>query len=326
MNSRIKKLHNLAKLALLEYPIEVHQLSQVGHISGNLKFLVESENDRFLLSVQYPIPHKQYIPLVSVIESHLLWLEALNKETNIVVQKPIPNRSNEVVTCITSQDDESDRVLCSLLSWIDGEPIKFPHPKHIKHIGGLMAQLHKHTQKWKLPEQFIRPSLDADDLSLSLNKLQIARDDGRISKDNFDILFKTAIKIQQAYLDETTDPKKWGLIHNDLVPGNCLFYADDIRPIDFDNCGFGYYLYDLAWVLNQFPSDSRRNFMKGYSQIFPLSQEHWSSIEAFMIMSKLRTLSWWVGNQNHQFEYIPKFVQDLCINFLEDKPFLFTTT
>ena len=36
--------------------------------------------------------------------------------------------------------------------------------------------------------------------------------------------------------------QNWGLIHADLHEGNYLFHNEQIRPIDFYRCGFGYYL------------------------------------------------------------------------------------
>jgi len=40
-----------------------------------------------------------------------------------------------------------------------------------------------------------------------------------------------------------------GLIHADLHLDNALFWHDEVRVIDFDDCGFGYWLYDIAVAL-----------------------------------------------------------------------------
>jgi Ser/Thr protein kinase RdoA (MazF antagonist) len=45
-------------------------------------------------------------------------------------------------------------------------------------------------------------------------------------------------------LGDGTD--QFGLIHADLHLDNALFWRDDVRIIDFDDCGFGYWLYDIA--------------------------------------------------------------------------------
>ncbi len=45
---------------------------------------------------------------------------------------------------------------------------------------------------------------------------------------------------------ETQYPKRMGLIHADMHFGNVIFQKDDIGVIDFDDCGYGAFLYDLA--------------------------------------------------------------------------------
>ena len=41
-------------------------------------------------------------------------------------------------------------------------------------------------------------------------------------------------------------PDAFGLIHADLHLENALFDGDAVRLIDFDDCGFGHWIYDLA--------------------------------------------------------------------------------
>ena len=52
-------------------------------------------------------------------------------------------------------------------------------------------------------------------------------------------------------------PDAFGLIHADLHLENALFDGDAVRVIDFDDCGFGYWLYDLAVPLwdNRYRAD-----------------------------------------------------------------------
>ncbi len=44
-------------------------------------------------------------------------------------------------------------------------------------------------------------------------------------------------------------PDTFGLIHADLHQENYLFHGGMARAIDFDDCGWGFYLYDLAVTL-----------------------------------------------------------------------------
>jgi Ser/Thr protein kinase RdoA (MazF antagonist) len=42
---------------------------------------------------------------------------------------------------------------------------------------------------------------------------------------------------------------EWGIIHYDLHAGNFLFADGQANAIDFDECGYGYYLFDLGHML-----------------------------------------------------------------------------
>jgi hypothetical protein len=38
----------------------------------------------------------------------------------------------------------------------------------------------------------------------------------------------------------------YGMIHGDMYPENVLFKAGEVYPIDFEDCGFGHWLWDIA--------------------------------------------------------------------------------
>jgi Ser/Thr protein kinase RdoA (MazF antagonist) len=43
----------------------------------------------------------------------------------------------------------------------------------------------------------------------------------------------------------------FGLIHADLHQENYLFHGKQVRAIDFDDCGYGPFVYDLAVTLSE---------------------------------------------------------------------------
>jgi Ser/Thr protein kinase RdoA (MazF antagonist) len=71
------------------------------------------------------------------------------------------------------------------------------------------------------------------------------------------------------HLSEGAD--NFGLIRTDLHLGNALFWRGEVRVIDFDDCGFGYWLYDITvalWELryrNDY-EDFRSALIEGYTQ------------------------------------------------------------
>jgi Ser/Thr protein kinase RdoA (MazF antagonist) len=67
-----------------------------------------------------------------------------------------------------------------------------------------------------------------------------------------------------------TGREAYGLVHGDLHLGNVLFVGGEARAIDFDDCGYGPWVYDFAVTLaNQWKSrdwpDLRDAFCAGYA-------------------------------------------------------------
>jgi Ser/Thr protein kinase RdoA (MazF antagonist) len=54
------------------------------------------------------------------------------------------------------------------------------------------------------------------------------------------------------------DRERYGIIHSDLMPENLLVAADGVRLNDFDDAGFGWYLYDPAPAVGRRSSPSCR--------------------------------------------------------------------
>jgi Ser/Thr protein kinase RdoA (MazF antagonist) len=92
-------------------------------------------------------------------------------------------------------------------------------------------------------------------------------------------------------------PDHFGLIHADVHQTNYLFHRGQVGLIDFDDCGFGHWLYDLAvtlYCLGDHPNCTvlRAAFLAGYRQKHPLSIEHEAYIESFMALRTLQDTLW----------------------------------
>jgi Ser/Thr protein kinase RdoA (MazF antagonist) len=65
------------------------------------------------------------------------------------------------------------------------------------------------------------------------------------------------------------DPSTFGMIHADLHDGNLLVGGDGLTVIDFDDCAFGWHVYDIAvglWHQQQSPrfETIQDAFVRGY--------------------------------------------------------------
>ncbi|MEH2433173.1 MAG: phosphotransferase [Nostoc sp.] len=262
----------LALNALAQYNVNAAQLVFLGH-SENVTFRVDTRNNQnfatsgeydeqalFLFRIHYPIAElgDRIWQQDAVIESELMWLNALYQDTDLVVPYPVQNLSGSFITSVRI-DDISETLNCILLKWVDGSPLDTePTPMQARRVGELMAQLHQHTSFWQLPSGFTRPKYDWEQLHASLMKLRSLIDDGTISVTNFAVLESVVQRISNVMTALEKTPTNWGLIYADLNEKNYIFYTGKAQPIDFSCCGFGYYLYDIAHtLLHLFPENRK---------------------------------------------------------------------
>jgi Ser/Thr protein kinase RdoA (MazF antagonist) len=65
-------------------------------------------------------------------------------------------------------------------------------------------------------------------------------------KDTPEVLEVVSAQLRQGFDLLGRAAPLWGLIHADLHRDNILLHHGEIGVIDFDDCGWGYYLFDLA--------------------------------------------------------------------------------
>jgi putrescine aminotransferase len=89
----------------------------------------------------------------------------------------------------------------------------------------------------------------------------------------------------------------YGLIHADLLPENILMKDGELRLIDFDDCGYGWYMFEMATSV--FPRIAEPYFdtlvdayVEGYRSQRPFSDEHLQLFPAFILLRGLTYLGW----------------------------------
>jgi Ser/Thr protein kinase RdoA (MazF antagonist) len=118
----------------------------------------------------------------------------------------------------------------------------------------------------------------------------------------------------------------WGLIHADLNENNYIFYAGEVRAIDFSCCGFGYYLYDIAHTLLHLFPENRRSFLSGYQSVCQLPDDYQSILEAFFLGAIINNFAFLASQRNeHDYllETVPYVSESFCSKYLKGETFLF---
>ena len=249
------------------------------------------------------------------IGSELTWLAALSQEADLPVPAPVRTPDGKLLTIIITPDLPNGRVV-SLTRWVDGRRYrKGLTPKHLTAMGQAVAQLHNFSTGWQPPAEFTRPVWDWDSqLGGSMFRHPMEKVVQSIPakyQEPFQVISREAKRI----MDEFGKGKDaYGLIHSDLYPENVLFKAGKALPIDFEDCGFGYWMWDISialctWAWGNDWELMRDAFWKGYSQVRTLPKSQWSQLDLFIAMQFATMVLWssalYMNDPKRAAEYIP---------------------
>ncbi len=92
-----------------------------------------------------------------------------------------------------------------------------------------------------------------------------------------------------------TSPVRYGLVHTDLRMGNLLVDGDRLTVLDFDDCGMGWYLFDIAGMVGfaEHRGDLHAviaEILKGYESVWKLDDDERREIPTFILMRRIGLL------------------------------------
>ena len=110
--------------------------------------------------------------------------------------------------------------------------------------------------------------------------------------------------VRRAQRELGDGPEVFGLIHADLHQENYLFDRGRVRAIDFDDCGWGHFVYDLAVTLSELRwrpdyGARRAGLLRGYRAVRPLPAAHERYLEVFHGLRLLQLTLWFLEQRHH---------------------------
>jgi Ser/Thr protein kinase RdoA (MazF antagonist) len=291
--AQIHRLRLLAESALESYSVGKHKLHFINH-GENTTFRVDTtRHGRFLLRL-----HRHGYHSREALGEELAFLRHLARR-GLSVPEPVPTPRGRSLVHVSTEAIPEGRY-CDLLRWVDGRFIdESVSEKHMFALGQYMGTLRKlssgrkvvHRRYWDA-EGLVGAEAKSGSIDFlpgttpSVQKIITA---GR----------KAVLKDLRAY--ENRFPERLGLIHADMHFGNFLVKpGGQISAIDFDDCGFGFYVYELAVPLTHLERMAsgrlyerlKAFLIEGYASAAPWDDHDQRILERLFIARKLLMLGW----------------------------------
>jgi Ser/Thr protein kinase RdoA (MazF antagonist) len=235
------------------------------------------------------------------VASELAWLQALRKDEGLLTPAVYRAVDGRDVVDITVGDLTRQTVL---FEWLPGtEPPEDKLSEKFELLGEICARMHRHSRSWQRPPGFVRFDWDFDSCVGDTPRWGRWQDGIGVGSPELQILNRAAALMRERLDRYGRGKDRFGLIHADVRLANLLADGDDIQVIDFDDCGFGWFMFDLATAVSFMEHDPRvpelcDAWVRGYRRVLPLEPEDEAEIPTFVLLRRLQLVAW-VGS--HRF-------------------------
>ncbi len=282
----------------------VRQLAPVWGLSPDttIALLTISENATFRADDprrQEPVILRVYRPGYHTREeilSELSWIEALRAEQVVTAPEPLPTNTGERLASFVHGGEIRHVAAFSFLSGVEPSPNE-NLVEAFRKLGAISANLHAHARRWQRPEGFVRKRWDAETTLGPRAHWGDWREALGLTPEGVRLLARAVARLQEKLAAYGTAPERFGLIHADLRLANLLVEDGRIAVIDFDDCGFGWFVYDFAAAVSFIETDPSLPvladaWVDGYRTVAPLAKADVAMIPAFVMLRRMMLTAW----------------------------------
>lgn len=292
----------IAHRALAEYGLAADSDVRMINLSENATFIInDSANQR---EGVLRVHREGYHPTASI-ESELLWLDALREDGGVATPKVIPATDGRRVVTITHDGRDRDVVLFEMIGGIEPDEEALG-TKDFHVLGGITARLHVHARHWRLPDGFTRFAWDWQHTLGGEPRWGRWQDGIGVGSRERSLLAPAVDLIHRRLEAYGTGSERFGLVHADLRLANLLVDGDVTNVIDFDDCGFSWFLYDFGAAVSFIEHDPRLGewqaaWLSGYREVAELSQDDEDMLATFVMLRRFMLVAW-MGSHAHSRE------------------------
>jgi Ser/Thr protein kinase RdoA (MazF antagonist) len=190
-------------------------------------------------------------------------------------------------------------------------------------LGAIAARLHEHARRWRRPAWFTRFTWGYETSIGPRGHWGRWQDGMAVGPPEREVLGRLEATLQRRLAAFGDGPDRFGLVHADMRLANLIVDgppgpgsapppsghagpwgparpsdpAGPVHVIDFDDCGFGWYLYDLGSSLSFLEDDPRvpeltDAWVTGYREVGRLSAREEAELPTFVLLRRLLLVAW----------------------------------
>jgi Ser/Thr protein kinase RdoA (MazF antagonist) len=304
-------LPRLARAALSAYELRPDaQLTPIRLMNNGVFEVRTDRGGRFVLRVHRPAYRD-----VAHTRSELRFLEVLHEElrgSRVRVPRPVRTRDGELLVEVAVPGRPDERRHCDVLSWVDGRvlrPTRGLGAQGVHLLGEALARIHTVAEQVERSEELQLPRWDADGLFTEASPFRPGPLDGVFSRDEARLFQEVEERTRAILASLDNEDDAFGVINSDFILVNCHFVRRargwELGVLDFDDLGWGYFLYDLCPLLGNladYPRNAamRRTFLAGYRSVRPLRPELERHLPVLMAARHMSACLWVVGIERTQ--------------------------
>lgn len=256
-----------------------------------LTLLNRSENETWRAGDLILRLHRQGYHTKPEIASELAWLTALQGLPGLATTRPIPGAQG-LVTEIVGRHI----VAFAPLPGQELQP-RDDLARWFAPLGEITARLHLHARHWTRPQGFTRKRWDVETILGPHPHWGHWRQAQGLDDKGAALLTRATEVLAGMLSTYGTDPDTFGLIHADLRLANLMVHGEALTAIDFDDCGFGWWAYDLAAALSFIETDPRlpgliAAWVDGYTRVAALRPEDRAMIPSLIFLRRVLLTAW----------------------------------
>ena len=293
-DQQLPLLEDLARECLRLFPVADVTSLRLVNLSENATCRVDTADGVYALRIHRDGYHSR-----EAIASELVWLIDLRNSGVVTTPEPVAGHDGELIQIAKHPRMLRPRNIV-LFRWEQGrEPgIGEDLAKPFEALGEAAARMHLHVMQWQRPQWFTRHTWNFETaLGESNPHWGRWREGLGVTLDMQKLFGRTVDLIGRRLSAYGQYGDRFGLVHGDLRLANLLVDGDEVKVIDFDDCGFSWFMYDAATPVSFYEHEPQvpeliESWKIGYRRVRDLSRTDEVEIPTFIMLRRLLLVAW----------------------------------